>query len=82
MVGNNHHFLYLPQMVGLLLVICGVWIYNDIIIMPIVRHAMKRPEDSQAGSQRKISIRSLREAIRESDEKAGKQRKVSVRSLR
>ena len=43
---------------------------------------MKRPEDSQASSQRKISIRSLREAIRESDEKAGKQRKVSVRSLR
>ena len=30
------------QMVGLLFVIFGVWIYNDIIVIPIIRQAIKR----------------------------------------
>ena len=47
-VENNHHFLYILQMVGLLFVIFGVWIYNDIIIMPFIRQAMKRSESAQA----------------------------------
>ena len=61
------HFL---QMVGLLFVIIGVWIYNDVIIMPLVRNAMKRPEAPQAGRQRKIS----RQRIIGSEDKAGNQR--------
>ena len=43
---NDLHFLLLLQMVGLLFVIVGVWIYNDIIIMPFIRHAMKRSEST------------------------------------
>ena len=95
-------------MVGLLFVIFGVWIYNDIIIMPFIRHnnnngfirhAMRTPErkisqqepiigaEENAGNQRKISIRSLLEALRGSEERAASQagnqnqRKISMRSL-
>ena len=88
-------------MVGLLFVIFGVWIYNDIIIMPFIRHnnkngfirhAMRTPErkisqEPIIGSenQRKISIRSLLEALRGTEERAapqaGKQRKISMRSF-
>ena len=92
-------------MVGLLFVIFGVWIYNDIIIMPFIRHnnkngfirhAMRTPErkisqepiigsQENAGNERKISIRSLLEALRGSEERAapqaGKQRKISMRSF-
>ena len=46
MMENDLHFLLLPQMLGLLFVIVGVWIYNDIIIMPFIRHAMKRSEST------------------------------------
>ena len=57
-------------MIGLLFVIFGVWIYNDIIIMPFIRHnnkngfirhAMRTPE-------RKIS----QEPIIGSEENAGR----------
>ena len=90
-------------MVGLLFVIFGVWIYNDIIIMPFIRHnnnngfirhAMRTPErkisqepiiGSEENAGRKISIRSLLEALRGSEERAspraGNQRKISMRSF-
>ena len=45
---NDLHFLLLLQMVGLLFVIFGVWIYNDIIIMPFIRQAMKRSGSAQS----------------------------------
>ena len=60
-------FLILLQMVGLLFVIIGVWIYNDIIIMPFIRRAMKRP-----AAQRKISQEPIIGS--EAEEKAGNQR--------
>ena len=93
-------------MVGMLFVIFGVWIYNDIIIMPFIRHnnnngfirhAMRTPErkisqepiigseENASGNQRKISIRSLLEALRGSEERAapqaGNPRKISMRSF-
>ena len=46
MMENDLHFLLFPQMLGLLFVIVGVRIYNDIIIMPFIRHAMKRSEST------------------------------------